>query len=206
MEVKPRSVPTYRIFRDQHGIPQFEPKRGTQTLKDALIYEFPTLETELQLMQAALKRFFDSGRSSDFICELPENNLQVSLAKGKEPEIPIAQAALRSWKVSTGHRKSSRTTSRSRASSVASTRGTSRASSRLSSRPQTPIQIPEPSVGIAGEGLMTTWNLSSGQEIEKRKRQPYDPLRRRRVAENRGNACDKHRAQKTTVSLHYCVL
>jgi hypothetical protein len=206
MEVKPRSTPTYRIFRDQHGIPQFEPKRGTQALKDAMIYEFPTLETELQLMQAALKRFFDSERSSNFTCELPENNLQVSLAKGKEPEVPNLQAALRSWSISLGHRKSSGTTSRSRASSVASTRGTSRASSRLSSRPQTPLQLQESPIGIAGEGIMTTWNLSSGQEIEKRKRQPYNPVRRRKVAENRGNACDKHRAQKTTVSLYFYMI
>jgi hypothetical protein len=48
--------------------------------------------------------------------------------------------------------------------------------------------------------VMTTWSLSNGQELEKRKRQPYDPVKRRKVAENRGNACDKHRASKTTVS------
>lgn len=196
----PRSAPIYRVFRDQHGIPQFDPKRGTQALKDALIYAFPTLETELQLMQAALKRFFDSESGTDFICELPENNLQVSLAKTKEPEVLTPQATLRSWKGPLGHRKSSRATSRSRTSSIASTRGSSRASSRLSSRPQTPIQFQEPLVGIAGEGFMTTWNLSSGLEIEKRKRQPYDAIKRRKVAENRGNACERHRAHKTTVS------
>jgi hypothetical protein len=47
---------------------------------------------------------------------------------------------------------------------------------------------------------MTTWLLSNGQELEKRKRQPYDPVKRRKVAENRGNACEKHRAAKTAVS------
>jgi hypothetical protein len=200
MEVKPRSVPTYRIFRDQHGIPQFEPKRGSQALKDALIYAFPTLETELQLMQAALKKFFDSERGSKFVCELPENNLQVSLAKRKEPEVSPIQASLRKWKVALDHQRPSRTPSRSRASSVASTRGTSRASSRMSSRPETPTQFQEASVEIVSGGAMTTWMLSSGQEIEKRKRQPYDPVKRRKVAENRGNACERHRTLKTTVS------
>ena len=46
---------------------------------------------------------------------------------------------------------------------------------------------------------MTTWVLSNGQELEKRKRQPYDAAKRRKVAENRGNACEKHRASKTAV-------
>lgn len=47
---------------------------------------------------------------------------------------------------------------------------------------------------------MTTWMLSNGQELENRKRQRYDPVKRRKVAENRGNACEKHRASKTAVS------
>jgi hypothetical protein len=55
-------------------------------------------------------------------------------------------------------------------------------------------------VEVRAGGIMTTWNLSNGQELEKRKRQPYDPVKRRKVAENRGNACDKHRVAKTAVS------
>lgn len=194
--------PTYRVFRDQHGIPQFEPKRGTQALKDALSYEFPALETELQLMQAALRKFFDSERGTQFVCELPENNLQASLAKKREiPVSPVqaTKASLRNWKVA------QRTPSRpsSRASSRASSRGRSRASSRGpagSSRAENATPNLEPLAEIRGTALMTTWNLSNGQELEKRKRQPYDPVKRRKVAENRGNACDKHRASKTTVS------
>jgi hypothetical protein len=201
MEVQPRAAPTYRVFRDQHGIPQFEPKRGSQALKDALIYAFPTLETELQLMQAALRKFFDSERGIKFVCELPENDLQASLAKRKDPEVSPIQASMRTWKIALGQRRPSRTPSRSRASSVASTRGTSRASSRMSSRPETPTQFQDIPVEIVGGGTMTTWMLSSGQEVEKRKRQPYDPVKRRKVAENRGNACDKHRTSKTTVSI-----
>jgi hypothetical protein len=54
-------------------------------------------------------------------------------------------------------------------------------------------------VEVRAGAFMTTWNLSNGQELEKRKRQPYDPVKRRKVAENRGNACDRHRAAKTTV-------
>lgn len=193
------SPPTYRVFRDQHGIPQFEPKRGTQQLKDALIYAFPTLETELQLMQAALRKFFDSERTTQFVCELPENNLQASLVKTREvpvSSLQTAKASLRNWK---GPAAPSRPTSR--ASSRASSRGRSRASSRAPSRAETPAQnvALEPLVEVRGCGIMTTWNLSNGQELERRKRQPYDPVKRRRVAENRGNACDKHRAAKTTV-------
>lgn len=195
--------PTYRVFRDQHGIPQFEPKRGTQALKDALIYAFPALETELQLMQAALKKFFDSERTTSFVCELPENNLQASLAKKREiPVSPVnaARASLRSWKLPGAQRISSRPTSRP--SSRASSRAGSRASSRAPSRVDTPAQNTtlEPLVEVRTGGMMTTWDLSSGQELEKRRRQPYDPVKRRKVAENRGNACDKHRAAKTTVS------
>jgi hypothetical protein len=197
------SPPTYRVFRDQHGIPQFEPKRGTQELKDALIYAFPALETELHLMQAALRKFFDSERTTQFVCELPENNLQASLAKKREVPVSPAQtakASLRNWKVPVAQRTPSRPTSRP--SSRASSRGRSRASSRASSRAETPAQsaMLKPLVEVRAGGIMTTWNLSNGQELEKRKRQPYDPVKRRKVAENRGNACDKHRAAKTTVS------
>ena len=194
------SLPTYHIFRDKHGIPQFEPKRGTQALKDALIYSFPTLETELQLMQAALRKFFDSERGSKFVYELPERDLQTSLALPKRNETQIspaqtAKASLSSWK---DRRASLAQRTPSRASSRASSR--SRAPSRASFRSETPIQVRETSVDVNGGGTMTTWMLSSGQELEKRKRQPYDPVKRRKVAENRGNACEKHRASKTAVS------
>lgn len=195
------SLPTYRIFRDKHGIPQFEPKRGTQALKDALIYAFPTLETELQLMQAALRKFFDSERGSKFVFELPQNDLQTSLAKPKDIEIsPIqmGKASLKSWKLPLGQRRASRASSRT--SSRPPSRPPSRALSRVSSRTETPITRPatpfEENVG----GKLTTWVLSSGQEVDGRKKQPYDPVKRRKVAENRGNACEKHRASKTTVS------
>jgi hypothetical protein len=194
-EDEARSTPIYRVFRDQHGIPQFEPKRGTQALKDALIYAFPNLETELQLMQAALRKFFDSERTTQFVCELPENNLQASLAKKREaPVSPVktTKASLRNWKVPAAQRTPSRPTSRP----------SSRASSRGRSRAETPAQSATlgPLVEVRPGGIMTTWNLSNGQELEKRKRQPYDLVKRRKVAENRGNACDRHRAAKTTVS------
>ncbi len=202
MEREAHSPPIYRVFRDQHGIPQFEPKRGTQMLKDALIYAFPTLETELQLMQAALRKFFDSERTTQFVCELPENNLQASLAKKREvPVSPVeaAKASLRNWKSPAVQRTSSQPTSRP--SSRASSRGRSRAASGAPSRAGTPAQSAtlEPLVEVRAGAFMTTWNLSNGQELEKRKRQPYDPVKRRKVAENRGNACDRHRAAKTTV-------
>ncbi len=208
MAAEARPLPTYRVFRDQHGIPQFEPKRGTQALKDALIYAFPALETELQLMQAALRKFFDSERGTQFVCELPENNLQASLAKKREiPVSPVqtTKTLLRNWKVAGSQRTPSRPSSR--ASSRASSRGRSRASSQTpsraeSSRVETPTSSLEPLVEIHTGGMMTTWTLSNGQELEKRKRQPYDPIKRRKVAENRGNACDKHRASKTTVSFN----
>ena len=109
------SLPTYRIFRDKHGIPQFEPKRGSQELKDALIYAFPTLETELQLMQAALRKFFDSERGSKFVFELRQNDLQTSLAKPKDVEvspIQMGKASLKSWKLPLGQRRNSRASSR----------------------------------------------------------------------------------------------
>jgi hypothetical protein len=206
MAAKARPPPTYRVFRDQHGIPQFEPKRGTPALKDALIYAFPALETELQLMQAALRKFFDSERCTQFVCELPENDLQASLAKKREVPVSPVQAtktSLRNWKITGSQRTPSRPSSR--ASSRASSRGRSRASSRAPSRAENPrAENPasslEPLVEVRAGGIMTTWNLSNGQEMEKRKRQPYDPIKRRKVAENRGNACDKHRASKTTVS------
>jgi hypothetical protein len=81
-------------------------------------------------------------------------------------------------------------------------RPSSRASSRGRSRAETPAQSATlgPLVEVRPGGIMTTWNLSNGQELEKRKRQPYDLVKRRKVAENRGNACDRHRAAKTTVS------
>lgn len=192
--------PTYRIFRDPHGIPQFEPKRGTQGLKDALIYAFPSLETELQLMQAALRKFFDSERGSTFVFELPERDLQTSLAKKRDIPISPAQtgkASLRSWKLSRASRTPSRPSSR--ASSRGPSRASSRAPSRASSRCETPTPFQEMAVPVSG-GTMTTWVLSNGQELEKRKRQPYDAVKRRKVAENRGNACEKHRASKTAVS------
>jgi hypothetical protein len=193
------SLPTYRIFRDKHGIPQFSPKRGTQALKDALIYAFPTLETELQLMQAALRKFFDAERGSKFVFELPQNDLQTSLSKKKDTEvspIQIGKASLKSWKLPLGQRRGSRTSSR--ASSRPPSRPPSRAMSRVSSRAETPITRPDTPDGNGGK--MTTWILSNGQELEGRKKMPYDPIKRRKVAENRGNVCDKHRASKTTVS------
>lgn len=197
------SLPTYkyRIFRDKHGIPQFEPKRGTQTLKDALIYAFPTLETELQLMQAALRKFFDAERGSKFVFELPQNDLQTSLTKPKDTEISpiqLGKASLKSWKQPLGQRRGSRASSR--ASSRPPSRPPSRALSRVSSRAETPSTRPGTPVDGNSGGKMTTWILSSGQELEGRKKQPYDPVKRRKVAENRGNVCDKHRASKTTVS------
>ncbi|KAF4629768.1 hypothetical protein G7Y89_g8378 [Cudoniella acicularis] len=202
MEAEAGSPPIYRVFRDQHGIPQFEPKRGTQALKDALIYAFPTLETELQLMQAALRKFFDSERSTQFVCELPENNLQASLAKKRDvpvSPVQIAKASLRSWKVTGAQRTPSRPSSR--ASSRSHSR--SRASSRAPSRAETPAQNLEPLVEATG-GMMSTWILSNGQEVGRKKKQPYDPVKRRKVAENRGNACDKHRASKTTCDPDEC--
>jgi hypothetical protein len=150
-------------------------------------------------MQAALKQFFDSERSgTTFVCELPENNLQASLAKRKSLEVQVPETkaidgklCLRNWKVDFGGRQS-------RGGSRTSSRASSRAPSRAGSRAETP------------GGSMSTWCLANGQEMEKRKRQPYDPVRRRKVAENRGNACDKHRASKTTVSscwyLEQCLL
>jgi hypothetical protein len=195
------STPAYRIFRDKHGIPQFSPKRGTQALKDALIYAFPTLETELQLMQAALKKFFDSERGIQMIYELPENNLQNSLAKKRDIEIsPIQEgkASLRNWKLgSVNTRPSSRLTSRT--TSRAPSRNGSRAGSRPSSRASSCAR--EGSVDFNGAGIMTTWSLDSGRELERKKKSPYDPVKRRKVAENRGNACEKHRAAKSAVSL-----
>jgi hypothetical protein len=201
-------LPTYRIFRDKHGIPQFEPKRGTQALKDALIYAFPSLETELQLMQAALRKFFDTERGSKFVFELPQNDLQTSLAKPKKLDgeispIQMGKASLKSSKVPMGQRRGSRASSR--ASSRPPSRPPSRALSRVSSRTETPITRPgTPSEGPGGK--MTTWMLSNGQEVEGRKKLPYDPVKRRKVAENRGNVCDKHRASKTTVGhfLEHC--
>ena len=199
MENPTNSLPTYRIFRDKHGIPQFEPKRGTQALKDALIYAFPNLETELQLMQAALRKFFDSERGSKFVYELPERDLQTSLALPKRNEIQISPA--QTAKASLSNWKDRRTSLAQRTPSRASSRASSRAPSRASFRSETPvIQVKESSVDVNGGGTMTTWMLSNGQELDKRKRQPYDPVKRRKVAENRGNACDKHRASKTAVS------
>jgi hypothetical protein len=198
MENEVISTPSYRIFRDKHGIPQFDPKRGTRALKDALVYNFPTLETELQLMQAALQRFFDSEKrgSGNFICELPENNLQASLVVRKGDEIaplPTAGAFLKSWKVALAPQRSRGS---SRTPSLTS-RATSR--SRASSRCSTPSLAQEPTFEVGG--TMSTWQLCNGEAIEKKKRQPYDPVKRRKVAENRGNACDKHRSQKSTVSI-----
>jgi hypothetical protein len=197
MESGTTSTPSYRIFRDKHGIPQFDPKRGTRALKDALVYNFPTFETELQLMQAALQKFFESEKrgSGSFICELPENNLQASLAVRKSDEIaplPTANAFLKSWKVALAPQRSRGS---SRTPSLTS-RATSR--SRASSRCSTPSLSQEPTFVAAG-GTMSTWQLCNGETIEKKKRQPYDPVKRRKVAENRGNACDKHRAQKSAV-------
>jgi hypothetical protein len=187
------STPCYRIFRDKHGIPQFDPKRGTRALKDALVYNFPTFETELQLMQAALQKFFESEKrgSGSFICELPENNLQASLAVRKSDDIaplPTANAFLKSWKVALAPQRS---------------RGSSRTpslTSRATSRSRASSRCSTPSIGQElGGGTMSTWQLCNGETIEKKKRQPYDPVKRRKVAENRGNACDKHRAQKSAV-------
>lgn len=201
------STPTYTIFRNKHGIPQFEPKRGTQALKDALIYAFPTLETELQLMQAALRKFFDAERGSRSVFELPENDLQTGLARGKDTQIGQVQpgkAALRNFNFSAGLRTPSMSSWRSstRPSSRASSRASSRTStSRISSRAESPFLVQDGAGEMCGGGgIMTTWMLSSGQELEKRRRQPYDPAKRRRVAENRGNACERHRASKTAVS------
>lgn len=199
------TTPTYTIFRNKHGIPQFEPKRGTQALKDALIYAFPTLETELQLMQAALRKFFDGERGSRSVFELPERDLQAGLSKDKDGPDGLdalpANIALRNFNFAAGLRAPSRASWRSstRPSSRASSRS-SRASSRtrMSSRAESPYLSQEPSE--SGGGIMTTWSLASGKELEKRRRQPYDQIKRRRVAENRGNACEKHRAAKTSVS------
>lgn len=155
-------------------------------------------------MQAALQKFFDSEKrgSGTFICELPENNLQNSL-KGKKDDVesplPSADAFLRSWKVALepqrGTRAGSRCSSRVEGRTPALT---SRNTSRASSRCGTPLYR-EPDAESLKGGSMTTWSLSSGQEIEKKKRTPYDPVKRRKVAENRGNACEKHRSQKTAV-------
>ncbi|KAG9239008.1 hypothetical protein BJ875DRAFT_276251 [Amylocarpus encephaloides] len=205
MDSPTSSTPSYRIFRDKHGIPQFEPKRGTRALKDALIYSFPALETELQLMQAALKKFFESEKrnSGNFICELPENNLQASLAVRKEDTtspLPGADAFLKSWKVALAPQRSSRTTSRTPSMT---SRATSRPTSRASSRCATPSLYQEPAFEVVG-GTMSTWQLSSGETVEKKKRQPYDPVKRRKVAENRGNACERHRSQKSTCDPASC--
>lgn len=151
-------------------------------------------------MQAALRKFFDTEKGSQFVFELPERDLQTSLARDRDTSVPPVQpgkAGLRSWKLSRASRDPSRPSSR--ASSRAPSRGSSRARSRASSRAETPTPIQELTVPVAGGGTMTTWMLSNGQELEKRKRQPYDPVKRRKVAENRGNACEKHRASKTAV-------
>jgi hypothetical protein len=197
-------------------------------LKDALIYAFPTLDNELQLMQTALRKFFNEERGSKFVFELPQNDLQTSLGKIKEKEqegetspIQTGKAALRTWKMASGYasaqsargRRGSRASSR--ASSRPSSRPPSRALSRVSSRAEsgTPITRPETpfddvsgngGAGINGNraGKMMTWILSSGEELGGRKKAPYDPVKRRKVAENRGMACDKHRASKTTVSFN----
>lgn len=164
-------------------------------MKDALIYAFPTLETELQLMQAALKKFFDSEKGIHIICELPENDLQNSLAKKRDVEVSPLQEqknGLRNWKASST-RPSSRMTSRT--TSRAPSRTGSRAGSRPSSRASSCAR--EGSVDFNGGGLMTTWSLESGRELDRKKKSPYDPVKRRKVAENRGNACDRHRAAKS---------
>ncbi|CAG8983290.1 hypothetical protein HYALB_00002727 [Hymenoscyphus albidus] len=201
--------PTYEIFRDKHGIPQFSPKRGTRALINALSYAFPTLETELELMQAALQKFFVSEKrvSGTFICELPENNLQASLKDQKddvESPLPSAVAFLRSWKVALEPQRGARAGSRSSSRVEGRTPAlTSRNTSRASSRCGTPVWR-EPDGEVLKGSSMTTWSLSSGQEIEKKKRTPYDPVKRRKVAENRGNACEKHRLQKTACDPSSC--
>jgi len=150
-------------------------------------------------MQAALRKFFDSERGSKFVYELPERDLQTSLALPKRNEIQISPA--QTAKASLSNWKDRRTSLAQRTPSRASSRASSRAPSRASFRSETPvIQVKESSVDVNGGGTMTTWMLSNGQELDKRKRQPYDPVKRRKVAENRGNACDKHRASKTAVS------
>jgi hypothetical protein len=186
-----KSAPTYKIFRDKHGIPQFEPRRNSKELIDALTYSFPSLSTELELMQAALRKFFDTERGSKFVCELPENDLQASIAKKKEDEeahSPNGKSVLRNWKLDLGQQ---------RPRPVHASRASSRASSRMSSRPESPASFLETEV-VSG-GTMTTWMLSNGQDLDRRRRQPYDSVKRRKVAENRGNACEKHRASKTAV-------
>ncbi len=149
-------------------------------------------------MQAALKKFFDSERGIQIICELPENDLQTSLAKKRDVEIsPIQEqkAGLKNWRASST-RPSSRMTSR--ATSRAPSRTGSRAGSRPSSRASSCAR--ESSVDFNGGGIMTTWSLESGRELERKKKGPYDPVKRRKVAENRGNACEKHRTAKSAVS------
>lgn len=152
-------------------------------------------------MQAALKKFFDSERGIQMICELPENNLQNSLAKKRDIELSPIQdqkAGLRNWKLgNVSTRPSSRLTSRT--TSRAPSRNGSRAGSRPSSRASSCAR--EGSVDFNGIGMMTTWSLDSGRELERKKKSPYDPVKRRKVAENRGNACEKHRAAKSAVSL-----
>jgi hypothetical protein len=50
----------------------------------------------------------------------------------------------------------------------------------------------------APNGITLTWDPSN----KKRTRQPFDPAKRQKVAENRGNACDVHRALKTAVGFN----
>ena len=206
MDGEPSSIlaPTYRIFRDKHGIPQFSPKRGTQALLDAISYAFPNLETELQLMQAALRKFFDAERGSKFVFELRQNDLQISLTKPKAKDAKpfpseCSKDSLKNWKSrERGQRRGSR--AGSRASSRPPSRPPSRALSRVSSRAgENPLTRPETPSDL-NAGRMTTWVLSSGQELEGRKKAPYDPVKRRKVAENRGNVCEKHRVSKTMMS------
>ncbi|CZR55788.1 uncharacterized protein PAC_05676 [Phialocephala subalpina] len=154
------STPTYRIFRDKHGIPQFSPKRGTQGLKDALIYAFPTLETELQLMQAALKKFFDSEkgihiiyiptpRLEEWIEELESSKYEAEFEDDFKNNVAGA--------VEDGIESGVKTE-------------------------------------LKGELVCKG---GSGRELDRKKKGPYDPVKRRKVAENRGNACDRHRAAKS---------
>ena len=48
-------------------------------------------------------------------------------------------------------------------------------------------------------GITLLWDPSNKK---KRTRQPFNPVTRRKVAKNKGNICNKHRASKTIMSFN----
>jgi hypothetical protein len=167
---------------------QWDPPIGSRELADALSYHYPLKKTLKEKMQQALIEFCRSEKISPqrtdthpFSKSGDSVDSLIRPTSPASPSQPTSEPNLKTSLITTP------------------------------SNTRTPIKTNKISKLSTPEFAITTWNIETGETVtEKRRRRPYDQVKRRIVAENRGNACEGHRLSKTrvcdTTHFHVAVL